>query len=152
MIDVAAITEAVYGGDVVRSLLFAAAEQPENRVVRVAMASAEPGKGGQLHHHPETDEIYFIIAGEARLHLNGEQFDLVPDNCVRIPRGSTHRIASVGTERLRYLAFHVGAADNDRPVAHVQAPATAATTDATTAAATGSADRAPADAAAPKAR
>ncbi|MER7708136.1 cupin domain-containing protein [Kitasatospora sp. NPDC097605] len=121
MIDVAAVTQPVYGGDVVRSLLFAAADHPDQRVVRVAMASAEPGRGGQLHHHPETDEYYFIIAGRARLHLNGQEYALEPEHCVRIPRGSKHRIESVGDERLRYLAFHVGAADNDRPVEHVKA-------------------------------
>ncbi|MFE9775784.1 cupin domain-containing protein [Streptomyces sp. NPDC005931] len=120
-LDVDAMTEGVYGGDVVRSLLYAAADDPGSRVVRVAMASTEPGKGGQLHHHPKTDETYFIIAGNAELEFDGELFQLSPASCVRIPRGTKHRISNTGTETLRYLAFHIGDADFGGAVEHVKA-------------------------------
>ncbi|MEU4888376.1 MULTISPECIES: cupin domain-containing protein [Streptomyces] len=121
MIDVDSLTESVYGGDVVRSLLYAASEQPGTRVVRVAMASAEPGRGGRLHHHPRTDETYFIISGNAELELDGETYALAPSSCVRIPRGTRHRITNSGTETLRYLAFHTGDAEFAGAVEHVKA-------------------------------
>lgn len=121
LLDVAAMTEDVYGGDVVRALLFAASESPGTRVVRVAVASAEPGRGGQLHHHPRTDETYFILAGLAELELDGVLHALPPQSCARIPRGTKHRITNVGTETLRYLAFHIGDADFGGAVEHVKA-------------------------------
>lgn len=120
-LDVEAMTESVYGGDVVRSLLYAAADNPGTRVVRVAMAGAEPGKGGQVHHHPKTDETYFVIAGSAELEFDGELHQLSPSSCVRIPRGTKHRISNTGTETLRYLAFHIGDADFGGAVEHVKA-------------------------------
>lgn len=121
LLDVAAMTESVYGGDVVRSLLYATADNPGSRVVRVAVASAEPGKGGQVHHHPATDETYFIIAGSAELEFNGELYQLSASSCVRIPRGTKHRISNTGTETLRYLAFHIGDAGFANAVEHVKA-------------------------------
>jgi mannose-6-phosphate isomerase-like protein (cupin superfamily) len=121
MIDVDAVTEPVYGGDVVRSLLFDAMEDRGTHVIRVALASASPGRGGQLHHHPKTDETYFIITGTAELELDGERYELAASSCVRIPRGTRHRITSTGTDALRYLAFHIGDADFDGAVEHVKA-------------------------------
>ncbi|GLW70773.1 hypothetical protein Kpho02_30720 [Kitasatospora phosalacinea] len=121
LLDVDAMTESVYGGDVVRALLYASAENPGSHVVRVAVASAEPGRGGQVHHHPRTDETYFIISGSAQLEFDGALHDLGPSSCVRIPRGTKHRITNTGDETLRYLAFHIADADFGGAVEHVKA-------------------------------
>lgn len=121
LLDVEAMTESVYGGDVVRSLLYASSDNPGSHVVRVAVASTEPGKGGQVHHHPKTDETYFIIAGNAELEFSGQLHQLGPSSCVRIPRGTKHRISNTGTETLRYLAFHIADADFGGAVEHVKA-------------------------------
>jgi mannose-6-phosphate isomerase-like protein (cupin superfamily) len=121
MIDVDALTQSVYGGDVVRSLLYTTTDNPGTHVIRVAMASAEPGRGGQLHHHPKTDETYFIISGTAELEFDGEKYPLSPSSCVRIPRGTRHRITNTGTETRRYLAFHTGDAGFEGAVEHVKA-------------------------------
>jgi mannose-6-phosphate isomerase-like protein (cupin superfamily) len=121
ILDVNAMTQSVYGGDVVRALLYAATDSPGTRVVRVAMASTEPGKGGQPHYHPKTDETYFVISGEAELEFDGKRFPLGPSSCVRIPRGTRHRITNVGVETLRYLAFHIADADFGGAVDHVKA-------------------------------
>jgi mannose-6-phosphate isomerase-like protein (cupin superfamily) len=121
MIDLGAVTESVYGGDVVRSLLFASADSPQSRVVRVAVASTEPGKGGQLHHHPKTDETYYVISGRAEIELDGQLHRLTAPCCIRIPRGTDHRITNVGDSTLHYLAFHVADAEFGGAVEHVKA-------------------------------
>lgn len=121
LIDVDALTQSVYGGDVTRALLYTTADNPGTRVVRVAMATAEPGRGGQLHHHPKTDETYFVVSGEAEVEFDGHIHRLGPSSCVRIPRGTKHRISNTGTETLRYLAFHIGDADFRGEVEHVKA-------------------------------
>lgn len=120
-IDMDSVTSSVYGGAVTRSLLYDAAQTPGTHVVRVAMASADPGRGGQLHHHPKTEETYLIVSGNAELELDGALYQLPPGSCLRIPCGAKHRISNVGPETLRYLAFHIADADFCGAVDHLKA-------------------------------
>lgn len=109
----------VYGGEVVRTLLFAAPEEPGRHVIRVAMAVAHPGGGGQLHRHPDTTEVYFVIGGQGFVDVGGRRIGLSPNLCIEIPRNTPHRIRCFGDEPLRYLALHIADQDFAGPVHHL---------------------------------
>lgn len=121
LIDIDAITESVYDGAVYRSLLYDMSARPGTHVVRVAMASAEPGCGGRPHFHPATDETYYIIAGTARLEMGDGEYTLNSPSCIQIPRGTVHRIVNAGGEPLRYLAFHTSNGEFTGAVDHIAA-------------------------------
>jgi mannose-6-phosphate isomerase-like protein (cupin superfamily) len=46
---------------------------------------------GDLHYHRKTEEVYYIVAGEGVIELDGEQHTLTPGTAVWIPPGVKHR-------------------------------------------------------------
>jgi mannose-6-phosphate isomerase-like protein (cupin superfamily) len=45
----------------------------------------------KLHYHERTDEVYYVIAGEGTMQLDGEEITLRPGVVVYVPRGVRHR-------------------------------------------------------------
>lgn len=67
--------------------------------------------GGGKH---EVDEIYYVVEGEAVLHLDDETFDIKPGSLVFIPAGTFHALDNKsGTEDFVLLTFWQRAEDNE---------------------------------------
>jgi mannose-6-phosphate isomerase-like protein (cupin superfamily) len=45
----------------------------------------------KLHYHAQTDEFYYIIAGDGSMQLDDEQIDVHPGVVVYVPRGVRHK-------------------------------------------------------------
>jgi mannose-6-phosphate isomerase-like protein (cupin superfamily) len=45
----------------------------------------------KLHYHERTDEFYYVIAGQGKMQLDGEEIDLHEGVVVYVPRGVRHR-------------------------------------------------------------
>ncbi len=45
----------------------------------------------KLHYHQRTDEIYYIIGGQGRMSLDGDEIELKEGAVVYVPRGVKHR-------------------------------------------------------------
>ncbi|MFL6029581.1 MAG: cupin domain-containing protein [Gaiellaceae bacterium] len=67
----------------------------------LAEASLPAGTSTQRHHHRSSEEIYFLLEGEAALELDGETRHVFPGDAILIPPGAWHEITAV-TE-LRFL-------------------------------------------------
>jgi len=67
----------------------------------LAEASLAPGQSTQRHYHAASEEIYFVLAGEGELEVDGEWRQLRPGDAALIPPGSWHAIAA--TSHLRFL-------------------------------------------------
>ena len=56
----------------------------------------EPGKSTHLHSHEDTEQLYYVIAGQGRAVLmrdgKREEFDILPQDLVYIPRNTKHQI------------------------------------------------------------
>lgn len=68
----------------------------------------EPGKQTHAHVHEDTEQLYYIIAGEGRVELtrpdgSSVEFALAPEAVVYVPRGARHQVHCVGCAALRYL-------------------------------------------------
>ncbi|MGE0608037.1 MAG: cupin domain-containing protein [Pirellulales bacterium] len=77
-----------------------------NSVIRkqsLAEARVAPGQTTTAHYHPQTEEIYFLLAGQGRMRLGNELRDVVPGDAIAIPPGETHQITNTGTEPLIFL-------------------------------------------------
>ena len=51
---------------------------------------ARRGKATPLHTHPEEDETFYVLEGEARFHLDGSEQTLGAGAFVSVPRGVPH--------------------------------------------------------------
>ncbi|SFS66392.1 cupin domain-containing protein [Paenibacillus sp. BC26] len=60
----------------------------------------EPPYGPMLHIHQRTDEIFRILEGKARFHVNGAEFNAEVGDIVTIPKGTPHAFANFGDSRL----------------------------------------------------
>ncbi len=71
----------------------------------VALIEIEPGKSSQRYHHPEAEESYFVLEGEARMVVGEESRVLKPGDCVLISPRESHQIFNDHQEPLKYLAI-----------------------------------------------
>jgi quercetin dioxygenase-like cupin family protein len=52
--------------------------------------TARRGKVTPLHSHPEEQETFYVLEGEARFHLDGHERDMGPGGFVSVPPGVPH--------------------------------------------------------------
>lgn len=69
----------------------------------LAEARIPPGMSTTPHHHPKTEEIYFIIDGQGRMRIGDETCDVQVGDAIAIPPNSIHQITNTGDTVLRLL-------------------------------------------------
>ncbi|MBX3414503.1 MAG: cupin domain-containing protein [Pirellulales bacterium] len=77
-----------------------------NSVIRqqsLAEARLAPGAKTQAHYHPQTEEIYYILVGQARMRLGDEVREVGPGDSIAIPPGEPHQITNIGDVPLKFL-------------------------------------------------
>lgn len=55
-----------------------------------------PGKGSLPHYHPEVEEVYYLLWGEAEMEVDGQVERVGPGDVVVIPSKSVHHIRNLG--------------------------------------------------------
>ena len=68
----------------------------------LAEATLAPGQATRRHFHARSEEIYFVLAGEGELEVDGERAHVGPGDGVLIPPGARHQIRA-GDAELRFL-------------------------------------------------
>jgi mannose-6-phosphate isomerase-like protein (cupin superfamily) len=56
------------------------------------------------HTHDEQEEVYTVLDGRVKLHVGGEEYELVPGTFARVGPGEKRKLVS-GDERVRILAL-----------------------------------------------
>lgn len=69
----------------------------------LAEARLPPGGRTTAHHHVKTEEIYFILVGQALIRVGEETAAVGPDDAIAIPPGASHQITNTGNDVLRFL-------------------------------------------------
>ncbi len=69
----------------------------------LAEARLPPGASTILHHHVQTEEIYYILEGQGLMRVGGETCQVAPGDAVGIPPGTIHQITNTGPSQLRLL-------------------------------------------------
>src|SRR5262249_45689119 len=69
----------------------------------LAEARLPPGKATTPHHHPKTEEIYYILEGTGEMTIAGETRAVGPGDAIAIPPGLRHTISNSGTCTLKFL-------------------------------------------------
>lgn len=63
--------------------------------------------------HPNTDQMLFIIDGDAKAILNGEEKEIGEHDVVFVPAGTRHNIINVGDEDLKLFTVYAPPAHKD---------------------------------------
>ena len=77
-----------------------------NSVVRnqsLAEASLPSGASTTPHYHPQTEEIYYVLEGEAVMRIGEETRQVGPGDAIAIPPAAVHQITNVGQQVLKFL-------------------------------------------------
>jgi len=69
----------------------------------LAEASLTPGQQTQRHYHAASEELYYLVAGEGEMEIDGERTPVTAGDAILIPPGAWHQITSTGTSELRFL-------------------------------------------------
>ena len=69
----------------------------------LAEARLPPGASTTPHHHPSTEEIYYILEGTGRMRIEEQQQDVGPGDAIAIEPGAVHTITNTGTQTLKFL-------------------------------------------------
>jgi mannose-6-phosphate isomerase-like protein (cupin superfamily) len=86
-------------GSTIRSILDRTNAPVEKQ--SLAEASMSPGQTTDRHYHTNSEELYFLLEGTARMEIGDEASDVGPGDAILIPAGSLHRITA--TTKLRFL-------------------------------------------------
>lgn len=74
-------------------------------IAKQSLAEARLPPGGRTtpHYHPQTEEIYYILEGTARMTIGEETCEVEPGDAVAIPPGAVHTITNDGEVTLKFL-------------------------------------------------
>ncbi|MCM3628256.1 cupin domain-containing protein [Paenibacillus glycanilyticus] len=70
-----------------------------------------PSYGPPIHIHQRTDEIFRVVEGKARFHVDGKEFDAEAGDIVVVPKGIRHTFANFGDTPLHLQITFTPAGD-----------------------------------------
>jgi mannose-6-phosphate isomerase-like protein (cupin superfamily) len=66
-----------------------------------------PGASCGQHQHTATEEIYYILAGSAQVHIDGSPAEVTAGDLITCPIGTVHGIANHGEADMRFFVAEV---------------------------------------------
>lgn len=90
-------------GSTVRELVRPETEGSRN--LSVAEAVLTPGQRTHPHVHRESEEVYYVLAGEGLLNLGARRLEIRPGDAILISPGCEHSVLCAGPEPLRILCL-----------------------------------------------
>ncbi len=64
-----------------------------------------PGQAQRVHIHPDSDKIYYVMRGRARVRVAEEEREVAAGQAVLAPAGASHGVSNATTEPLTLLVF-----------------------------------------------
>jgi mannose-6-phosphate isomerase-like protein (cupin superfamily) len=105
-----------------RSFQLVSADTGSNRV-DFHVNVLKPGSGhGPYHYHSNSENIYFILEGRARILIEGKETEAGAGACVWIPPGEKHDVVNVGETDLRLIEVKAPADSDFIMLPHPQVP------------------------------
>lgn len=92
------------------------------RLQSLAEARLPPGASTTPHHHPRTEEIYYILEGQGRMRVGTDVRDVVVGDAIAIPPGQSHQITNTGSSVLKFLCCCAPAYEHEDTVLESSAP------------------------------
>jgi mannose-6-phosphate isomerase-like protein (cupin superfamily) len=73
-------------------------------ILEVAHPQGVPGP--PLHIHPNTEEAFYVLAGQLRVRAGEHEHTLSAGGFILVPQGLPHTFTTAGTEPARFLTVH----------------------------------------------
>lgn len=80
-------------------------DAPSHKIKRIEV---QPHQRLSYQRHQRRAEHWFVVAGSARVTVDGTDHALASGSAIDIPRGAAHRIANVGEEPLVFIEVQHG--------------------------------------------
>jgi mannose-6-phosphate isomerase-like protein (cupin superfamily) len=75
-----------------------------------------PGTASREHYHTEAEEVYFVLAGQGGIRVDGETHSIEPGDVVVVTPGERHKVWQEGQEDLVLLVTCIPAYSVDEVV------------------------------------
>lgn len=75
-----------------------------------------PGACEVMHFHRHAQQFFYVLAGTALFHVNGEEIRVQPNQGLHIPAGTLHRVVNVSTGFLEFIVISQPPSHGDRVV------------------------------------
>ncbi|MDQ0783357.1 cupin domain-containing protein [Chryseobacterium sp. W4I1] len=72
------------------------------------------GATEKLHFHETAEQVFYILKGEAVLHINNEQFKVRAGESISVQPQSEHFISNESQEEVEFLVISSPSTNNDR--------------------------------------
>ena len=69
----------------------------------LAEARLPVGAATTPHHHPQTEEIYYVLEGHGSMQIGSEIRPVGPGDAIAIPPATRHQIRNTGSVVLKFL-------------------------------------------------
>ena len=79
----------------------------------LALIIIDSNASSQQHYHIKTEEIYYILDGEALIEIGGQATRVGKGHSIFIPVGKIHKITNIGKEPLRFISVDSPIFDQD---------------------------------------
>lgn len=80
-------------------------EITETKALQICRATLPPGEGHGFHHHPQLEEVIFVLTGRVEQWVDREMKILNPGELAHIPAGVVHATFNAGPEDASILAI-----------------------------------------------
>jgi mannose-6-phosphate isomerase-like protein (cupin superfamily) len=70
----------------------------------ITWVTGEPGSEQRRHNHPESEQVYVIVAGRGLMFVGDERQEVDAGTVVLVPPGTPHSIRNTGEETLAYVS------------------------------------------------
>ena len=88
-------------GSLIRELI--RPEDQGSRRLSVAEATIAPGQTTHRHRHRQSEEVYYVVAGQGIIEVAARKTEVRAGEAVLIPAGAEHCAINTGAEPLRLL-------------------------------------------------
>jgi mannose-6-phosphate isomerase-like protein (cupin superfamily) len=79
----------------------------ENAPMSVTLVTAEPDSQQGVHIHPDSTQVYIVVAGAGRMIVGDEEADVSAGTLIQVPPGTAHAIRNDSDECLTYVSATV---------------------------------------------
>jgi mannose-6-phosphate isomerase-like protein (cupin superfamily) len=80
---------------------------PGGRIQMINWAILPPKSNFRLHYHEDLEEVFIIIQGQVRLHLEGQTEILDMGDAILILPKSAHKMENISSEEVIYLVIGI---------------------------------------------
>jgi mannose-6-phosphate isomerase-like protein (cupin superfamily) len=92
-------------GEIVYEMVGRASEHGGATQHSLAHIVIPPGKASLLHYHKICEETYYLLKGQARMVLDGQEFSASPGEAILVLPQQRHQIFNAGDSDLEFLAI-----------------------------------------------